>query len=107
MFGLETVDPHVTGESLAGDHGAFVFCEAQQAEEVLGRFDIAHDKSRMIEVFDHDPCSSGLPVFRIRETISSDFVAFRSAKAATFAERKATLIDSPILGVPFLLRAPW
>jgi hypothetical protein len=34
---------------------------------------------------------------RIRETITFGFVAFRSAKAATFAERKATLVDSPIL----------
>ena len=32
-----------------------------------------------------------------RGAVGIDFVAFRSAKAATFAERKATPIDSPIL----------
>jgi tetratricopeptide (TPR) repeat protein len=34
----------------------------------------------------------------IDQRITSGFVAFRSAKAATFAERKATFIDRPILG---------
>ena len=33
----------------------------------------------------------------VRETITSDLVAFRGAKGAAFAERKATLIDSPIV----------
>ena len=37
---------------------------------------------------------------RIGRRITSGFVAFRSAKAATFAERKATLIDRPILSEP-------
>ena len=35
--------------------------------------------------------------FAFGQTTTSGFVAFRSAKAATFAERKATLIDSSIL----------
>jgi hypothetical protein len=34
---------------------------------------------------------------RIDRRITSGFVAFRSAKGATFAERKATFIDWPIL----------